>query len=202
MIGVGVSVSRQEPAEPHPKPLELARPRETQEDDGDGQRQCSGPVDPLFAFHVADIVRVHTENASHGAEREEDDGDGGERVNGGLVMVLIGVNLLDILYLPVSAIYSTKEFGRGPTQVSRWEAQSFISVNSRIRFMTSAEFSWNRRSWSVTESSEGCSKAPAVGQSYPPVGNSYPLVGHSYPPVAMADLCLVLEVRRALGLVE
>lgn len=202
MVGVYVSASRPEPAEPHPKPLELARPRKTQQDDGYGQRQCSGPVDPLFALHVPDIARIHAEDAGHGAEREEDDGDGGKGVDGGLVLVLVRVDLLDVLYLPVSAISSTKEFGREPAQVSRWEAQSFISVKSRIRFMTNAEFSWNRRSGIGTESSEGCSKASAVGHSYPPVGNLYPLVGQSYPPVAMADLCLALEVRRVLGLVE
>jgi len=59
MVGVCVPPSRQELAERIPIPLQLARPGETQKDNGDGQRKRSCPVDPLFAFHVPDIVRVH-----------------------------------------------------------------------------------------------------------------------------------------------
>lgn len=59
---------------PIPEVVQFSRPDETKCDDEDSKWESSGPENPLIDCHVADIVRVHAEDTSHGAEREEDDG--------------------------------------------------------------------------------------------------------------------------------
>jgi len=87
------------PLPPHipealPKVAQLAGPYETQGDDDDAQRHGRGPENPLRQLHVADVDGVHAEDAGDGGQRQEDDGDDGEGVDGGLLAVLVGVDLL------------------------------------------------------------------------------------------------------------
>jgi hypothetical protein len=52
----------------------------------------------LAGLQVTDVTGVHAENTSDSAEGEEDDSHDGERVDGGLLAVFVGFDLLDVLH--------------------------------------------------------------------------------------------------------
>lgn len=97
IIGISSPPFSKQIAKAIPDPLRLARPKQDEQYDDDGQRNRSDPKHPLLSVHVADVVRVHTEDASDGAEGEENDSHNGEGVDCGLLVVFIGVDTLDIL---------------------------------------------------------------------------------------------------------
>jgi hypothetical protein len=78
--------------------------------DNDDQGYCHYPKDPLASLHVVNITGVHAQDACHGTKREKYDSDDSESVEGSLLAVFVGVNLLNILWLSsISSELSTRE---------------------------------------------------------------------------------------------
>lgn len=80
-----------------PEIFQFARPKQTESDDNECEWQCDGPEDPLIYIHVADVIRVHAQDAGDSAEGEEDNGHDGEGIDGRFLTVFVEAYFFDVL---------------------------------------------------------------------------------------------------------
>ena len=77
--------------------MQFTHPSQTTKDNHKCQRNRSRPENPLIEVHITDVTSIHAKDGGDSAEREEDDGHDGEDVDGSLLIVFVGVDLLHIL---------------------------------------------------------------------------------------------------------